>query len=307
MIKYLSSSFVIILMCIRSVWADAPKVITDIMPVHSLTTMVMEGVGTPDFLVDANASPHDFALRPSQVGQLENADIIFWIGEELTPWLAETIPSVAPKAQSVALLDTEGTLVFDYEEEHHDDDNDDHGDEDSHDHDGHDPHAWLDPENAKHWLMVIANELSQKDADNANLYQANAKKWTDRIDQKSGETIKRYKDIKDSPFIVFHAAYQYYERRFGLNNVGSLADGEATDPSAADMAAILDMIEKDDVKCMFSEPQHSDALITAITEQSGIRHGVLDPIGFDIAPGSDHYVMLLDKLSTALHGCLVSE
>ena len=127
--------------------ADAPRVATDILPVHALTARVMDGVGTPDLIVPANASPHGHAMRPSEAQALDEADLVIWIGEALTPWLEGPLEALGSDAQKIELLEVGGTILHDFREtvtfeagDHEGHDHDDHGHEDhaSHDHDDHD-------------------------------------------------------------------------------------------------------------------------------------------------------------------------
>jgi zinc transport system substrate-binding protein len=147
-------------------FADAPQVAVDIAPVHSLVARVMEGVGTPDLIVQPGASPHEYSLRPSEAAALQNANLVFWIGPDLTPWLTDTIETLAPDAAVTELLEADGTIELefregalfeahedhedheDHEEEGHGDDSDhkddgDHADEahDDHEKEGHDDHT----------------------------------------------------------------------------------------------------------------------------------------------------------------------
>jgi zinc transport system substrate-binding protein len=143
-------------------YAEVPQVAVDVAPVHSLVARVMEGVGTPNLVVQLGASPHEYNLRPSEAKALQSADVVFWISSGLTPWLADAIETLAPNAAVTELLETDGTIELAFREsalfEAHDhdehgkddhgkhDDSDDHGDahgdhhdEESHDdHDGHD-------------------------------------------------------------------------------------------------------------------------------------------------------------------------
>lgn len=153
-------------------FAEAPQVAVDIAPVHSLVARVMEGVGTPDLIVQPGASPHEYSLRPSEAAALQEADLVFWIGPDLTPWLTETIATLAPNAAVTALLEADGTIELEFrenalfeahdhdahgDEDHadHDDDHKDHEDhakESDHDHDekGHDEHAHDEAEHEEH-------------------------------------------------------------------------------------------------------------------------------------------------------------
>ncbi|KIC41602.1 zinc transporter [Ruegeria sp. ANG-R] len=129
--------------------ADVPNVAVDIAPVHSLVARVMEGVGTPDLIIPPGASPHEYNLRPSEAAALQNADLVFWVGDDLTPWLDGAVETLSDGATVTALLEADGTVVLDFRENalfeaHEHGDHGDHGHEDHDDHDDHghdDEHA----------------------------------------------------------------------------------------------------------------------------------------------------------------------
>ena len=93
--KFLSTTSAFLLSTSMLV-ADVPKVTVDIAPVHSLVSSVMEGVGKPDLIMPAGASPHEYQLKPSNAKSLEDADVVFWIGEDLTPWLENGLERGSP-------------------------------------------------------------------------------------------------------------------------------------------------------------------------------------------------------------------
>lgn len=119
--------------------AEVPSVVTDIAPIHSLVTRVMQGVGEPHLILPPGVSPHSYAMRPSEARNLQDADLVIWMGEELTPWLEDAIESLSGDAQTLELLHLDGTHLLDNREEavfggdhdeHHDDEHkDDHADE----------------------------------------------------------------------------------------------------------------------------------------------------------------------------------
>ena len=131
--------------------AEVPNVAVDVAPVHSLVARVMDGVGEPALIVQAGASPHEYSLRPSEAAALQEADLVFWMGEDLTPWMEGAVETLADGATVTTLLESDGTVLLDFRENalfeahSHDDhdDHDDHGDHrhDDHDHEGHDDHA----------------------------------------------------------------------------------------------------------------------------------------------------------------------
>ena len=327
-------------------WADAPRVIADIPPVHSLAAMVMDGVGTPDLLLPPGASPHEFSLRPSDAASLQAADLVLWVGPNLTPWLEETKSSLAPDAMSLELFSVAGTLHLPFREtpvfalskdDDHDHDHDhghdhgaehddEHGDEhsaenkDDHDHDhgeehsaghddhGHDhseedPHAWLDPVNAGLWLEAIADALGEIDPDNAQTYRANALDAKTKIETMTTDIDADLAAVGDISFVVYHDAYQYFENRFGLQTRGAIAIGDATDPSAARVDAVRDMVSDNNIACVFAEPQFNPSLINAVFEEADVKVGVIDPVGSLLEPGPELYPQLLSEMTQALAGC----
>ncbi|MDG2474949.1 MAG: zinc ABC transporter substrate-binding protein, partial [Paracoccaceae bacterium] len=159
--------------------ADVPKVAVDIAPVHSLVARVMNGVGTPNLIIPAGASPHEYQLRPSEAKAIQEANLVFWMGEDLTPWLEKALSSLAESTPTSTLLEIDGIELLDFREgalfEAHDhDDHKDHDDHQGHAHGDHDPHAWLSPTIAKVWLNEIAAKLSAIDPNNAGSYFSNA-------------------------------------------------------------------------------------------------------------------------------------
>jgi len=301
-----------------NVVATVPKVVVDIAPVHSLVSQVMAGVGQPDLLIPAEASPHEYTLRPSQAKALSDADVVFWTNEALTPWLEKALDNIAHSADKVELLEFEGTVTHAYREgatfeshEHHDseDGNDEDGHKDDrHDEEGHhdeiDPHAWLDPQNAKIWLSKMAEFLGSKDPANASLYAENATQAAIKLEKLMLSTQSFIDKAGKPKFIVFHDAYQYFEKRFGISASGSISVGDAEDPSPARIREIQDIVDKLGVTCVFTEPQFNPGLVRNVFRGTGVSViGVMDPLGSDIEIGSNHYVRLIENMANSLKTC----
>lgn len=319
--------------------ADVPKVATDITPVHGLVARVMQGLGEPSLVVPAGASPHHHSMRPSEALALSQADVVFWMGEALTPWLEGAVDELAKDAHVIELLELEGGLALpfregvgfeahdhgdhddhgdhedheDHDHGDHDDheghDHDDHGDHDDHEgHEGHsheglDPHAWLAPENAMLWLDVIAAELSEHDAENAATYAANAAAGKLEIQDAKTEILASLGSARDGGFVVFHDAYQYFEHSFGLQAAGAISLGDASDPSPARIAEIQQVVKEKQVTCVFSEPQFNPELVATVLEGTGAQTVVIDPLGTGLELGSGFYLSLLKELGAAMAEC----
>ena len=311
------------------------KVVTSIKPIHSLVSYIMEGVASPDLIVDGYNSPHGFSLKPSHAKMLQEADIVIYVGEGLEEFLEKPLDSLAQNAVKFELLKQSGMKKLKFRErnifEGHDDHDDhghgkkkkdDHDDHDDHDHDkkakkedhddhGHDdhghghgefdPHIWLDPMNAKIIIKKVTNQLSKLDKDNSSTYKSNSKKALKEIDQLI-KTVKS--DVnKDAKVVVFHDAYQYFEKRFDVNIIGALTVNTDVLPGAEQLAEIREVIEHEKVTCVLSEPQFNPDIVKTIANDTNINMGVLDPLGAKLDKGKTLYFNLISNISSSLKNC----
>jgi len=310
------------------------KVVASIKPIHSLASYLMDGVGKPDLIVDGYASPHGFAMKPSHAKMLQNADLIFWVGEDLESFLEKPLKSIAKKAEKIELMEIKRLTKLEFrernifeghddhghdehkehghkEEKHDDHKHDEHKEhghkEDKHDdhqghaHGEHDPHIWLDPMNAKVILSEMAEHLIENDQENASKYKTNLKKANKDIDK----LVKKVKSElnKDFKSIVFHDAYQYFEKRFDVNILGAFTVNTDVMPGAEQLSEIREIIEHDKVSCVFSEPQFNPDIINAVAKDMNIKTGVLDPLGATLTPGKTLYFDLISNMSKSFKGC----
>ena len=289
----------------------APSVVASIKPVHSLVAAVMEGVGEPTLLVRGSASPHNYALKPSDAGALESADIVFWTGHGMELFLAEALDTLSGNAEIVELAETPGIALLPMREggafeahEHHDGHDHDHDHGHEHEHGEGDMHFWLDPENAKLMVTHIAAALSAADPENAQAYTANAEAEIAELDDLEAELAATLAPVKDQPFVVFHDAYQYFEQRFGLTLAGSVTVSPETAPGAARIDELKARVAELGATCVFAEPNFEPAIISAITEGTTAKSGILDPEGSALSEGPDLYPNLLRGLATSLVDCL---
>ena len=293
--------------------ADVPQVTTDIPATHSLVTRVMAGIGMPDLIVKQGASPHDYSLRPSNAASLEAADLVFWINSGLTPWLEGALKTLAADAKVIELMDTKGSTVLPYREGTT---FEAHSHELKRDEEGHtttqnsnttaniDPNGWLDPDNGKTWLAVIATELSKIDPDNADIYFDNVTQGKADIDAVISEIEATLAAFRGTNFIVYHDAYQYFEKRFDVLAAGSISLGDVSDPSPARIAEIHQIVEDLDMTCVFSEPQFNPELVATVVDGSNAKARVIDPLGTRLTLGPDFYLNLLRDIAQTMASCL---
>ena len=279
----------------------APKVVASIVPVHSLVAGVMDGVGSPELLLQGVNSEHQASYSPQQISDLSHADLVFIIGDTLEVKLGEISGSETMGGKVfVKLNETSGISKHHIREGGNwEVDSDEPASGNTVD-----PHIWLDPENAKAMTKAIAAELMKVDISHAALYEANATRQIAALDQLQSDINTTLAPDKAKPFIVFHDAYQYFERRFGMTAVGSISDYSATPPSARRLEDIRTKIQSSHAVCVFREPQFSDAAVITVTEGSQARLGVLDPIGAKLTPGKEAYAQLLRGIAKNLNDCL---
>ena len=284
------------------------KVVTSIKPIHSLASYIMDGVGSPGLIVDGYNSPHSFQLKPSHAKMLEQADIIFWIGEDLENFLEKPLDTIAKKAEKIELLEIKGIKKLKFRERNIFEEHDDHGHdakkEEHDDHEGHghgeyDPHIWLDPINAKVILSEITEHLIENDSKNASTYKSNLAKALAKIDKLIIDVITETNT--DLSYVVFHDAYQYYENRFNVNILGAMTVNPDVMPGAEQIHEIHEIIEHDNVSCILSEPQFNPDIIKSIAKDTNVKTGVLDPLGANLKPGKDLYFDLIRNMSASFN------
>ena len=293
----------------------------------------MEGTGTPTLIVEGAGSPHTYALKPSQARRLQEADLVFWVGNTLEPFLQKPLESIASKATTVTLMDADGLNQITFREgsafdahghddhkghddhdEHDDhkghDDHDEHDDHKGHDdHDDHahgayDPHIWLDPINAKVLVHDIEEALVASDPANAAIFKANADRIMANLDALVAEIDATLDPVKSQGFIVFHDAYQHFEQRFGMSAVGSITVSPEVLPGAERVRELQEKVRGSNASCVFSEPQFEPKLVATITENTDAGTGVLDPLGASLKNGPDLYFNLIRGMAASFKGCL---
>ncbi len=315
MSRKLSSVFATAALMSSTALADVPNVAVDIAPVHSLVARVMQDVGAPDLIIRSGASPHDYRLRPSEAKALQDANLVIWMGKELTPWMEDAVKTLSTEAAILTLLEKDETTLLEFresvlfEEHDHDDHSDkDHAetedqDHDEHAHGAHDPHAWLSPKNAKIWLNLIAAQLSTADPDNASTYFVNAAAAVTEIDTLMADVSTMLDPIRGNSFIVFHDAYQYFETVFEFPASGAISLGDATDPSPARIARVQDRIQEQKIQCVLAEPQFKKGLVVTVLEGTDAKTSIIDPLGDALEPGPALYPQLIRNMAKTLVDC----
>ena len=295
--------------------AQVPGVVVSIKPIHSLVAGVMTGVGEPHLIVKGAASPHTFALRPSDARALENADVVFWVGETVEPFLTRPLQTIGAAAHSIELIGEGEVRVLAAREggawgasghtihgpaRHRDA-------RSEHDREHLDGHIWLDPRNATAVTRIAVRVLAALDPGNAVTYRRNGDDLAYRLSILEAELTEGLRPIREVPYAVFHDAYQYLEQRYGLNAIGAISTHTGRAPGARSLQALRTRIIESDARCVFHEPQFDPKLVETLIGGTDVSAGVLDSMGAKVQPGAEAYFRIMRDISAALSNCLRGE
>ena len=285
----------------------AERIVATFKPVHSLVSAVMAGVGEPYLVMRGAATPDTYRMRPSDARVIGKASVIFMIGESVEKTLAGPIRKLRGKTRVVELREVPGLVRMPlrkgggFEEEDHD-----HGHGHGHEAEAFDMHVWLDPVNAGLMALVIARTLSEVDPANAAKYQANADAVIAGLDELTAKLDAELAPVRDKPFIVFHDAYQYFEKRFGLKAVGSAVVSTSRSPGVRRVTELRKKVRDLGVVCVFAEPRYDPRFVKLIIEGTKARRGSVDPVGTAIEPGPGMYSALMRDMAASFRKCLAA-
>ena len=331
MIKFFSILALFICTGVNVFATETTGVISTIQPINSLVSAVIGNTGKSITIIPSEQSPHDFKLKPSDVKVLQNGNIIFYVSNHLESSITKVFKNLPKNIKLINLMEESGVNhlairdndAWERHDHHGHDDHDDHDkhgkkhdDHDDHDkhgkkHDDHDDHekeddvhVWLSPDNAIKIVQKVNKVLSLYFPENSKIYNDNTTKFIDKIRNLKMELVKELSPIKNKPYIVFHDAYQYFEKTFELNAVGSVALEGDIASSPKQISIIKDKIVKSKALCVFQEPQFDSKLVKIVVEGTDAKIGTLDPLGVNISENKDFYLQLITNMAKSLKECL---
>jgi len=278
------------------------KVLTSIKPLQLIAAAVQEGVGQPDVLLPPGASPHHYALRPSDVRKVAAVDLLYWIGPDMESFLPAVLHNRSKP--TVTVQDLPGMHLRHFAQDSHS-----HAEDSAeHDHDHRpgtlDAHLWLSTFNARVIARRMADDLAAADPANAERYQSNAKAFAQRLDSLDQRVRERVAGIKGKPYFVFHEAFDYFEEAYGLQHTGVFSVAAQVQPGAQHVAAMRQRLQEVGKTCVFSEPPMRPRLAQTLTAGLPVTLAELDALGgFDDASATA-YERLIGKLGDDLAHCL---
>nr|WP_225923171.1 zinc ABC transporter substrate-binding protein [Pseudomonas farris] len=290
-------------MLIGSAQAEV-KVLTSIKPLQLIAAAVQDGIAVPEVLLPPGASPHNYALRPSDVRKVQSVELVYWIGPDMEGFLPRVL--TGRTLPSIAVQDLPGLKLRHFAEDTHS-----HAEEaDEHDHDHRpgnlDAHLWLSPINARVIATKIATDLSAVDPANAARYQSNLKAFDERLDALDLRLKARLAGIAGKPYFVFHEAFDYFEDAYGLKHTGVFSVAAEVQPGAQHVAAMRTRLQEVGKTCVFSEPPLRPRLAETLVAGLPVKLAELDALGGYTPATAQGYEQLLEKLGNDLAGCLES-
>ena len=289
----------------------ALEVLTTIKPLGFIAAAITDGVSEPEVLLPTGASPHDFSLRPSDIRSINSADLVVWVGPELEGFMAKPL---AAHPHVLTLTQVEGMALFNYgtQDSHDSHDHDEHdankpGDHEEghegHHHEGVDPHIWLGPTQAKVIAEAIAGELGKQDPANQARYAANLAAFDAKVDAIDKVIAGQMKVVNQKGYFVFHEAYGYWERHYGMSSKGHFTVSPERRPGAKTLVDIRKALEEKKASCIYAEPQFSPAVIESVARNTGAKVLLLDEVGELVPLGPDGYPRFMQQLADAFAQC----
>lgn len=284
-------------------------VVTTIRPLGFIASAIADGVTPTEVLLPDGASPHDFALRPSDIQRLRSADLVLWVGPDMEAFLTKAlVPISATRKLAISELPAVKPLLMKGED---DDDHDHAGDAHNHADDDHghhhgeyNMHVWLSPEVAKVTAIAIHDRLLELMPQNKDKLDANLRQFENLLTQTDKNVGNMLTPVQGKGYFVFHDAYGYFEKHYGLSPLGHFTVNPEIQPGAQRLHQIRTQLVEQKAVCVFAEPQFRPAVINAVAKGTTVRSGTLDPLGIGIALGKDSYGKFLTQLSSQYVSCL---
>ncbi len=241
-------------------------------------------------LVAADGDAHVYSPSPGDARSLANADLVVFNGLLFEGWMERLISASDYSGALVTATDGIEPLAFAGHDKHGHDDHghghDDHDDHDDHGHDDHDsgheehadhdhgdedPHAWQDMHQAEVYIANIRDGLIAADAGNADDYRANAEQYLQEMAEVDAEIRALIDEIPASTSVITgHDSFGYFSSAYGVTFLSPVGLSTEADPSGASMAALVDVIEQENVKALFHENMTNQSIITQLAEETGL-------------------------------------
>ena len=297
--RFLNYSVLLALALPYSLFAK-PLIVTSIHPITLITTAITGDHANIKPLLDQQASPHDFTLKPSHLKLLEQADLVVWTGPALEHFMTRLLPDLVQSEHRIEWLSLADMTLYDYKtENHHEGEH-----EDDHHHGSLDPHVWLDPDNAIILAKAIHQKLIAINPQQSDDYDRNLEVFISSVRSTDQQLQKQLEPVKKTKYLVFHDAYGYLQRHYGLDLSRSVTINPEQRPGLRKVLELRQWIKEQEIACVIKEPQFDPALLDSLLENSEAGVAEVNPLGTDIVAGKSAYVEFLRQIATRTGNCL---
>lgn len=284
-------------------------VVASVKPLGFIAAAIADGLTPVEVLLPDGASEHDYSLRPSDVKRLKGADLVVWVGPEMEAFMPKAVAQLPPQ-KSIELADLPSVKPLlvrgeDDDDHHHEDAHQSHDSSAEHHHHGeYNMHLWMSPEIARQSAVAIHAKLLELMPQSRDKLDANLQHFEAELATADTQIGTQLAPVKGKGYFVFHDAYTYFEKHFGLTPRGHFTVNPEIQPGAQRLHQIRTELVEQKAVCVFAEPQFRPAVIDAVARGTKVRSGTLDPLGTDITVSKDSYVKFLSQLSSQYASCL---
>lgn len=285
------------------------NVVASLKPVGFIAAAIADGVTPVDVLLPDGASEHDYSLRPSDAKRLKNADLVVWVGPEMEAFMAKSAAEL-PAQKNLAMVNIDGVkpllISGGEDEDEHTAEKSEEQDVDAHHHHHGEfnMHLWLSPEIARKTAVAIHGKLLELMPQDKAKLDANLQQFEVALADTDKRVSAQLAPVRNKGYFVFHDAYTYFEKQYGLSPTGHFTVNPEIQPGAQRLHQIRTQLVEQKAVCVFAEPQFRPAVIDAVARGTQVRKGTLDPLGTDISLAKDSYVKFLSQLSSQYESCL---
>ncbi|EKC6208329.1 zinc ABC transporter substrate-binding protein ZnuA [Cronobacter sakazakii] len=281
-------------------------VVASLKPVGFIASAIADGVTPTEVLLPDGASEHDYALRPSDVKRLQKADLVVWIGPDMEAFMDKSVKALpAQKNLALSELASVKPLLMKGADDDHDEHAHQGAESDEHHHHGdYNMHIWLSPEIARASAVAIHEKLVELMPQSKAKLDANLQRFEAELARTDKQVANELAPLKGKGYFVFHDAYGYYEKHYGLTSLGHFTVNPEIQPGAQRLHEIRTELVEQKAECVFAEPQFRPAVIEAVARGTKVRMGTLDPLGTSVSLGKDSYMQFLTQLSNQYASCL---
>lgn len=280
------------------------KVIVSIKPLHSLVTAVMGDRGEVELLLDSALTPHVFRMRPSHIRKVIDADVLFYISPKLETFLNKSLRRPGGSLKIVALAEDKEIKLHPYRtskiwfsEKKEGDEHKDHS------YDNMDPHIWLDPANSRRMAVIIEETLSELDPANRLTYIRNSKILIKRLYAQEDRLRDALRPFREKPMIVYHDAFQYFEKAFLLYSIGAIQLRADQPPSIKHLKSLKKAAAENNVTCVLGVPGAHPKIANTVMFSTDASYNIVDPLGLYLKAGTELYFELMEEITHNIVEC----